>query len=185
MKRSDLLYILRLTAILLAVTAAVALLLGGVNALTEGRIADLTAEKTAEAIRTVLPSEAEPLALEEFPDETGCVDAVYRMGDDGWAIEVVVGGSQADIRMMVGVLADGTVSGISFIKMAETPGLGDVAKQATAKGEAFRDQFIGVGGAVAVTKDGGTIDALSGATVTSRAVVNGVNAALACAAGLS
>ena len=185
MKTSDLRYVLKLTAILFLVTAVVAVLLGGVNALTADRIAALTAEKTAAAIRTVLPSEAEPQKLESFPDETGNVEAVYQMGEDGWAVEVIIGGSQDDIHMMVGVRKDGTVSGISFIAMAETPGLGDVAKQNTAKGEAFRSQFVGLSGSVAVTKDGGEIDALSGATVTSRAVANGVNAALACAAKLS
>ena len=185
MKLSELKYIFKLTAILFLVTAAVALMLGGVNALTADRIAAITAEKTAAAIRNVIDSEAAPETLEAFPDETGNVTAVHKMGDDGWAIEVVVGGSQGNIHMMVGVLSDGTVSGISFIKMSETPGLGDVANKATAKGEAFRSQFIGVSGSVAVTKDGGTIDALSGATITSRAVANGVNAALACAAKLS
>ena len=185
MKLTELKYIFKLTAILFLVTAAVALLLGGVNALTEDRIASLTAEKTAAAIRNVIESDAEPETLAQFPDETGHVTAVHKMGSDGWAIEVVVGGSQGDIHMMVGVRADGTVSGISFIKMSETPGLGDVANKDTAKGEAFRSQFIGASGSVAVTKDGGEIDALSGATITSRAVANGVNAALACAAGLS
>lgn len=185
MKASDLRYVCKLTAILFLITAVVAVLLGGVNALTKDRIAALTAEKTAEAIRTVLPSEAEPQKLETYPDETGNVAAVYQMGGDGWAVEVIVGGSQGNIHMMVGVKADGTVSGISFISMAETPGLGDVAKQATPKGEAFRSQFIGASGSVAVEKDGGEIDSLSGATVTSRAVANGVNAALACTAGLS
>lgn len=178
-------YILKLTAILFLVTACVALLLGGVNALTKDRIAEITAEKTAEAIRSVLDSDAVPETLSTFPDETGNVTAVHKMGDDGWAVEVIIGGSQANIHMMVGIRSDLTVSGIAFIDMAETPGLGDVANQNTAKGAAFRDQFIGCSGTVAVDKDGGEIDSLSGATVTSRAIANGVNAALACAAGLS
>lgn len=182
---SGLLYILKLTAVLFLVTAVVALLLGGVNALTKERIADITAEKTAAAIQTVLKSDAVPETLETFPDETGNVTAVHKMGDDGWAIEVIIGGSQADIHMMVGVKSDLTVSGIAFIDLAETPGLGDVANRDTAKGTEFRSQFVGVSGAVAVDKDGGTIDSLSGATVTSRAITNGVNAALACAAKLS
>ena len=182
---SNVTYVLKLTAILFLVTAVVALLLGGVNALTEARIANITAEKTAEAIRTVLESDAQPETLTDFEDQTGNVTAVHKMGDDGWAIEVVIGGSQADIHMMVGIKTDGTVSGISFIDMAETPGLGDVANQDSAKGNEFRDQFIGTSGVIAVDKDGGEIDSLSGATVTSRAVANGVNAALACAANLS
>ena len=114
-----------------------------------------------------------------------CPAALYKVGEDGFAVKVLVGGSQADLEMMVGIAADGTVSGVSFISMSETPGLGAVAAQNSEKGQAFRDQFIGAAGSVAVTKDGGTIDSLTGATVTSRAVATGVNAALACAAANS
>lgn len=178
-------YLLKLTGILFAITAVVALLLGAVNAVTADRIAALQAEKTAEAIRTVLPSDAEPEELTAYEDGTGLVTAVYRMGGDGYAIELVVGGSQGDIDMMVGVGSDGAVSGISFISMSETSGLGAVAAQDSEKGRAFRGQFVGKTGSVAVTKDGGDIDSLTGATVTSRAVAEAVSAALACAANLS
>ena len=54
----------------------------------------------------------------------------------------------------------------------------------TDAGRAFRDQFVGMSGTVSVAKDGGEVDALTGATITSRAVCKGVNAALACAANL-
>ena len=79
--------------------------------------------------------------------------------------------------MMVGI-TDGKVQGISIISHTETPGLGAVAAAKNAKGEAFRSQFEGVSGVLAVNKDGGEIDAITSATITSRAVVAGVNAAL-------
>ena len=79
--------------------------------------------------------------------------------------------------MVVGVDLAGTVTGVSIVSMAETSGLGDNAKK-----ESFRSQFVGGSGQLAVTKDGGTIDALTGATVTSRAVTSGVNTAIAAAA---
>jgi electron transport complex protein RnfG len=82
--------------------------------------------------------------------------------------------------MMVGVHNEGKVLGISVVSHTETAGLGAVAAESTSKGEAFRGQFAGQSGSVAVTKDGGQIDAITGATITSRAVVVGVNAALAC-----
>jgi len=63
--------------------------------------------------------------------------------------------------------------------MSETSGLG-----ANAAKESFRSQFAGKSGSVAVTKDGGDIDALTGATITSRAVASGVNSALAAVAEL-
>ena len=81
--------------------------------------------------------------------------------------------------MMVGVDTSGTVTGVSIVSHEETSGLG-----ANATREEFRSQFVGATGSVAVTKDGGTIDALTGATVTSRAVSNGVNAALNAVASL-
>jgi len=79
--------------------------------------------------------------------------------------------------MMVGI-ADGQVQGISVISHTETPGLGAVAAAKNAKGEAFRGQFVGASGVLAVNKDGGEIDAITSATITSRAIVSGVNAAL-------
>ena len=63
-------------------------------------------------------------------------------------------------------------------------GLLSTAAANTDAGRAFRDQFIGMSGTVSVTKDGGEVDALTGATITSRAVCTGVSAALACAANL-
>ena len=71
----------------------------------------------------------------------------------------------------------GTVTGISVLSHAETPGLGAIAGAAGEKGDAFRSQFAGLTSA-AVTKDGGSVNALTGATVTSRAICSGVNAAL-------
>ena len=179
-QETNLHYVLRLTVILLVITLVVAALLGGVNAITKEPIAALTEEKVAASIQAVLPSEAAPEQVTSFTDDTGLVTAVYLVGDEGYVAEVVVGGSQADIDMMVGVKADGTVSGISFISMSETSGLGAVAAQDSTKGTAFRQQFVGTSGTLAVDKDGGTIDSLNGATVTSRAVTTAVNAALGC-----
>ncbi|MDO4750036.1 MAG: FMN-binding protein, partial [Eubacteriales bacterium] len=64
----------------------------------------------------------------------------------------------------------------------ETPGLGAVAAASTDAGVAFREQFVGTTGNLTVNKDGGTIDAITGSTVTSRAVTNGVNSAVEAAA---
>ena len=86
--------------------------------------------------------------------------------------------------MMVGVDFEGKVLGIDIIKHTETAGLGAVADAETPAGQNFRGQFVGASGSVAVTKDGGTMDSITGATITSRAICDGVNAALACAATL-
>ena len=82
------------------------------------------------------------------------------------------------ITMMVGIDLEGKVTGISIISHTETAGLGSVAGDNSAKGQAFRDSFIGLSGSVSTSKDGGEADTITGATITSRAICDGVNAAL-------
>ena len=172
-------FVLRLALTLLAITAVVAVALAGVNMVTAPAIAALNAQKTQEAIEMVLPGGGETV---EFP-ETALVSKVYA-SETGYAVEVTPGGFDNTITMMVGVNFDGNVLGISIVSHTETAGLGAVAAEKTSKGEDFRSQFVGTSGSVAVTKDGGALDAITGATITSRAVCAGVNAALDCVAGL-
>ena len=175
---STVMYVLRLALILLAITAVVAALLAGVNSVTAPVIAQLNAQKTQEAIEAVLPGGGEE--LEEFP-AVELVSKVYA-SDAGYAIQVTPGGFDNTITMMVGVDKSGNVLGIDVISHTETSGLGAVSDAETPAGIAFREQFIGTSGSVSVTKDGGQMDAITGATITSRAICAGVNAALECAA---
>lgn len=165
----DVKYILRLTLTLFAITAVVAGLLGLVNFLTEDRIAAQQAKKAQTAMEEVLPAE------EYTPLETAHagVVAAYRAGSAGYVVRVNVSGFGGTIDMMVGVDVDGCVTGVSVISHSETASLG-----ANCTREDYRDQYLGASGTLAVTKDGGTIEALTGATVTSRAVTEGVNLAL-------
>ena len=167
------LYVLRLALTLLAITAVVAAALAGVNSITAPAIAELNAQKTQEAIELVLPGGGESV---DFP-ETALVSKVYA-SETGYAVEVTPGGFDNTITMMVGVDNEGKVLGISVVSHTETAGLGAVAAAQTSAGEAFRAQFVGKSGSVAVSKDGGELDAITGATITSRAVCVGVNAAL-------
>ena len=177
-KESSVLYVLKLGLILLEVTGVIAGLLAAVNHITAPRIAAAQAEKTEKAIAAVLPGAAEPRQI-ELPEGTdGAIRAVYA-SDLGYAIEVHPNGFGGEITMMVGVDMEGKVTGVSIISHSETAGLGAVAAAKTAKGQAFRDQFIGQSGSPAVTKDGGNIDAIASATITSRAVTEGVSTALA------
>ena len=169
-------YVLRLTVTLLLITAIVAALLSVVNGITKPIIDKLTWEKTQKAIEAVLPGGGEEV---EFTDSTGIVQTVYK-GENGYAVQVAPVGFNGAITMMVGVDLEGKVLGISVISQAETAGLGAVCADKTSKGEAFRNQFIGMSGTLAVTNDGGEVDAISSATITSRAVTVGVNAALEC-----
>ncbi len=177
-KKSPVGDLVRLTVTLMAIAAVCALLLGLVNEGTKDRIAAVEAEKKAAAMAAVLPAAEYEQTAYLGADVT--IDEVYKAGDAGWVIQVSPAGSfSGDLTIMVGVNRDGTVSGVEIVSSGETSGLG-----ANAKKPVFREQFIGLSGTVAVTKDGGVIDALTGATITSRAVSNGVTSALAAAAAL-
>ena len=172
-------HILKLALTLLAITSCVALALAGVNYLTKDIIASSQAEKMQAAIEEVLPGGGEKLEKDAYKDETALVSGVYA-GENGYAVEVKPVGFNGEITMMVGVSREGKVLGIAVVSQAETAGLGAEAAASSNKGQSFRDQFVGLEGSLAVTGDGGSIDAISGATITSRAVTAGVNAALAC-----
>ena len=174
---SIVMYVLRLALTLLVITGVVAAALAGVNSVTEPAIEALTAQKTQEAIEQVLPGGGDAV---DFP-ETALVSKVYA-SDTGYAVEVTPGGFDNTITMMVGVDKSGNVLGIDVISHTETAGLGAVSDADTPAGIAFREQFKGASGSVSVTKDGGQMDAITGATITSRAVCAGVNAALECVA---
>lgn len=171
-------YVARLALTLLLITAVVAVVLAGVNTITAPRIAAINEQKTQAAIEAVLPGGGAEIP---FTDDSGLVVTVYE-GENGYAVEVAPAGFGGAVDMMVGVDPEGNVLGISIISQTETAGLGAAAAASTSAGEAFRDQFVGMNGTIAVAKDGGTVDAITGATITSRAVCTGVNAALACVA---
>ena len=173
-------YIARLAITLLLITAVVAAGLACVNAVTAPEIEALNAQKTQTAIEAVLPGGGEEIA---FTDDSGIVSTIYK-GQSGYAVEVTPAGFNGTVTMMVGVDNAGKVLGISVVNHTETAGLGAVAATDTAAGNAFRSQFAGLSGSVSVTKDGGQVDALTGATITSRAVCTGVNAALNAVAKL-
>ena len=175
-------YVLRLAGTLLLICAVTAGLLAGVNSITAPIIDELNAAKTQEAISAVLPGGFDT-EIADYADASGIVSKVYQ-GANGYAVEVGPGGFDNTITMMVGIDNEGKVLGISVVNHTETAGLGAVADADTPKGIAFREQFMGASGSVSVTKDGGTMDAITGSTITSRAICVGVNAALDCVAGL-
>ena len=178
-KENTALYVVRLAVTLLLISGIMAAALAGVNAVTAPKIAQLNYEKTQKAVSAVLEGggdEVEAPAMD-------MVSKVYQ-GENGYAVEVTPSGFDNTITMMVGVGNDGNVTGISIISHTETAGLGAVAAASTTAGTAFRDQFVGLNGTVSVTKDGGQVEAITSATITSRAICAGVNAALAAVAAM-
>ena len=163
---------LQLVLVLLIISAVVALLLGVVNYVTAPAIAANEKAKNEAAMAAVLPADSYTPVDYSGGDTT--IEAVYQAGDAGYVFQVSPSGSfSGTLTIMVGV------SGEEIVKTAETSGLG-----ANAGKPAFREQFVGASGSVSVSKDGGAIDALTGATITSRAVCAGVNSALDAAASL-
>lgn len=182
----------QLGGILCAITLVVALALGAVNAVTTGPIAEQNAQKIKDSLENVMPgAESEQIDVPEgttVTTETKNATSVtilsaYKMtkdgADAGYCVEVGPTGFGGAVDTMVGIDSDGKVTGISVISASsETPGLG-----ARSTEPEFQAQFAGqVGTEVAVAKDGGSIDALTGATITSRAVSEGVVAAAQFAA---
>ena len=163
-------YVFRLTLTLFLITTIVAGLLELVNYVTADTIAEQIAQKAENAMRQVLEADSyEPL---DVPEDSA-VTAAYRAGDKGYVVRVAPNGFGGAIDMMVGVDVSGAVTGVAIVSQSETASLG-----ANCTREDFRAQFTGKTGTLSVSKDGGEIEALTGATVTSRAVTDGVNTAL-------
>ena len=194
MKKKTFLYVLRLALTLLAITAVMAAALAGVNKLTTDRIAEAKQDKLKSAIEEVLPDAGFIQMSENDPARSGAdmvknVYVVYNEPPDcsaaggyviGYAVEVIPSGFNGEITMIVGFDLEQKVTGVSVVSHTETAGLGAVAGANNAKGQAFREQFAGQSGKLAVKQDGGSIDAITGATITSRAVVEGINEAAKC-----
>ena len=103
------------------------------------------------------------------------VKAVYKAAEEGYVVETMSpNGFGGALDMMAGVDNDGNVTGIAIISHAETSGLGSKSTDPE-----WQAQFKGVNGTIGVTKDGYQINAITGSTITSRAVCDGVNAAIA------
>lgn len=170
--------ILKLSVVLFLICAITAGVLGGVNELTKDRIYAINNAATIAAYAAVL--EADSYEEVEF-DKTAypTVDKLSKAaGDIGYVAELTVSGAQGLITLAVGVDSELKCSGISIISHSETSGLGANAAADSDIGRNFRAQFVGQGEDIALAKNGGSIDALAGATITSNAVTGAVATAI-------
>ena len=167
-----------LVIVLAVICLVIAALLGLVNSITEGPIADNTAKTVQESLQVVLP--ADSYEEVEYTGSDATVIAVYKAGENGYVVECnTPNGFGGPIDMMTGIGTDGSITGIAVISHAETSGLGSKATDPE-----WQAQFIGLSGGASVTKDGGTIESITGSTITSRAICDGVNIAYAVLAEL-
>ena len=187
-------FILKVAGTLTVIALVVAALLGVVNNVTKDKIAEQDAENTRIAMSAVAPEGS------EFGDKMDISDAVaaaasaqggkivemYPMtnggADAGYVVKVSASGSQGTITMMVGVDANKAITGISVISHSETSGIGTkvVGNEPNAAGEPVLDQFIGMSGSGSLVV-GKNVIAVSGATVSTKGITMGANAALAAA----
>jgi electron transport complex protein RnfG len=174
--------LLKLSIILALICCGAALALGCVYELTKEPIARQQQLKKQRAIAAVLPG---------LPDGDGLETIAGRLCEDdspdscrqffvlttdghisGIALEASVDGYGGPIAVMAGLLPDGTLSAITIISHSETPGLG-----ANITKESFCSQFsrlVDAESGLDLKKNGGSIDQVTGATISSAAVVQAV-----------
>ena len=193
MKNLNAKFILKVAGTLTAISLVVAALLGVVNMVTEDRIAELNFAATKEALAQVAPEGAEFQAVERTEDMTvaaffndTATTEIYTMSTGGYACKVEASGSQGIIEMIVGVDESGAITGISVVSNAETAGIGSkvMGNEPNKAGVPVLDQFIGLSGAGSLAV-GKTITEVSGATVSTRGITMGANAALAAVATIA
>ncbi len=162
---------------LFAICLVCSALLAGVYALTAGPIADANAAKNEAAIKEVLPDEAVTIEETRTVDCDGAsyeYNLAYNEAGDvvGCAINVAPVGFSGPVVIKVGFDINGVICNTKVLSQAETPGLGAKCVE-----PAFADQFKGFNPAekkLAVTKDGGDVDAITASTITSRAYSEGL-----------
>ena len=126
-----------------------------------------------EACKAVLPDAA---TFEAVESATSGVQAAVK-ADTGWVIQASAKGFGGQVPVIVGLDADGAIVGVSFPENSETPGYGaQLFEEGNEKAAALAASLVGKSGEVAI----GDVDVISGATVSSKAVVEAVNIALSC-----
>ena len=101
-------------------------------------------------------------------------------GQEGYAVETAVDGFGGTFRVMVGFDKEGNILGYEILEHQETPGLGSHMEHWFKNAEKPGQNIIGrKGGALQVSKDGGDVDAITAATISSRAFLKAINQAYA------
>ena len=167
--------IIKMAVLLMVICAVVSAVLGAVNMITAPVIADIAAAKTAAAYNEVLPSTGDYTPV-DYSDAN--VTAVAKCAE-GTVVEVSISGSQSMLALAIGVDNDGAITGVSVIDHGETPGLGAKSTEA-----AWRAQFAGQTSGLALDKKGGEVAPLTGATITSQAIVDACQIAIDTAANV-
>lgn len=179
----------RLGGVLFAITAAVALLLGIFNGLTADVIAETKEEKKNESMKAVMADASYYAHSSAILPEDGNIVEIYDAFDSagtriGWCFSMTPKGYGGEIEMTVGISEkEMAVTGVDIINHGETPSLG-----ANAAEPEWLAQFAGKTAGLTVVKtapQGNQIQAVTSATITSRAVTGAVDEALAFAQSIA
>lgn len=183
-------FILKVAGTLTIISLITAALLGLVDNVTRDKIDEINAEKTRVAMSAVAPEGSEFGDALDITDELtaaasaqgGKLVELYPIAAGGYVMKIDASGSQGTITMMVGVDADKAITGISVVNHSETSGIGTkvVGNDLNAAGVPVLDQYIGLTGSGSLVV-GKNITAISGATVSTKGINMGANAALAVA----
>ena len=162
---------IKLSGILCAITLVASLLLAGVNKLTLPRIAQAEVLAAESAMKEILPEadEFEEIAENVFKAKKGTETA-------GYCVTVTTSGFAGQIKMLVGIGTDYKVKGIEILSHSETAGLGAKAADSKFKG-CFKEKNPYITVVKGETQSPDEVQAITGATVTSRAVAIGVSEA--------
>ena len=168
--------------VLLVISLAASISLGAVYNLTKAPIAKAQQQKKEAAIKQVVPGfdKLEPvLVMPDLGSDPVIINKAFK-GEElvGYAVETYTDkGYGGRILLMVGFMPDGTIINTAVLKHTETPGLGD---KMDASKSAFPNQFKNKNPdsyKLEVRKDGGEVDAITAATISSRAFCDGVQRA--------
>ena len=175
--------------VLTGVTVVAGALLGYVNELTKGPIAEANAKALSDAIALVVPGfDNNPADAPETFELNGATYKIYKATKGGEfigaAVESSANGFGGALKVLVGFDKEGNIIDYSLLSHAETPGLGSKAADWFKKGQ--KGDITGKNpgkGALTVKNDGGEVDAITASTITSRAFLNAVNNAYAAYSG--
>jgi electron transport complex protein RnfG len=166
-----------MVAVLFTITLIASAGVGAVNMITEEPIAAAKAQATTAAVANVLPEFSQNETSEQTID--GMIIKVYTAtsaeGVVGYAVETMSkNGFGGAIRMMVGFMPDGRIYNVNVLEQAETPGLGTkMCDEGNALLSSIKDKDADEV-EFKVIKDGGELDALTAATISSRAYYDAV-----------
>lgn len=169
------------TIVLFVICLAATFLLALTNNVTAPKIETLTAETEKKSRAEVLP-EADTFSNAKSLSVDGAQYSYFIGYDEngdiaGYTFTTSAKGYGGDVVLMTGVDTSSAVTGVTTLVLNETAGLGMNAQK-----ESFRNQYVGKSGIIGVSTVGNSaengIDAMTGATITSKAVTNAVNLAL-------